>query len=137
MWIHVVIHKALRLQTSMPIAVHECSCMHGQAVEVRGHAQQQTEQLTHARGGARRQRGAAERAQRAAAALQRSLALSRQVAVMQAQALAIACAAMLVLSRTPPWPLFISLSLSCMQLTSELPTINLCYALHRCNGFGF
>ena len=80
----------------MLMAVHERSFMHGQAVEVRGHAQQQTEQLTRMRGGARRQRGAAEHAQRAAAALQRSLALSRQVAVMQAQALAAACAAMLV-----------------------------------------
>ena len=89
-------YKALRLQASMPTAVRERSCMHGQAVEVRGHAQQQTEQLARMRGGARRQRGAAERAQRAVAALQRSLALSRQVAVMQAQALAAACTAMLV-----------------------------------------
>ena len=72
--------------------------MHGQAVEVRGHVQQQTEQLQRVRGGARQQRGTAERAQRSAAALQRSLALSRQVAVMQAQALAGACTVMLVRS---------------------------------------
>ena len=88
--------NSLRLQGSVPTAEHERSCMHGQAVEVRGYAQQQTEQLMRVRGGARRQRSAAERAQRVAAALQRSLALSRQVAVMQAQALAAACAAMLV-----------------------------------------
>ena len=92
----------------------------GQAVEVRGHAQQQTEQLARMRGGARWQRGAAERAQRASAALQRSLALSRQVAVMQAQALADACAAMLVPSRSPPWPLCNSPSLFLIQSKSRM-----------------
>ena len=65
---------------------------------MRGQAQQQAEQLKRMRSGARQQRSAAEHAQRRAAALQRSLALSLQVAVMQAQALAGSCTVMLVTS---------------------------------------
>ena len=67
-----------------------------QAVEVRGHAQQQQEQVERLRKQARQRQSAAQRAQRSAAALHRSLALSSHVAILQAQALASACTAMLV-----------------------------------------
>ena len=76
-------------------------CMPGfvtlvQAVEVRGHAQQQKEQVERLRDRARERQSAAQRMQRSAAALRRSLALSSHVAILQAQALADACTAMLV-----------------------------------------
>ena len=69
-----------------------------QAVEVRGHARQQREQFERLRERARQHQSAAQRMQRSAAALQRSLALSSHVAILQAQALADACTAMLVRS---------------------------------------
>ena len=67
-----------------------------QAVEVRGHAQQQREQIERLREQARQRQSTAQRMQRSAAALRRSLALSSHVAILQAQALADACTAMLV-----------------------------------------
>ena len=67
-----------------------------QAMEVRGHAEQQREQIERLRDRAGHRRAAAQRLQRSAAALHRSLALSSHVAVLQAQALASACSAMLV-----------------------------------------
>ncbi len=67
-----------------------------QAVEVRGQAQQQREQIERLRDRARQRHSAAKHMQHKTAALHRSLALSKQVAVLQAQALADACSAMLV-----------------------------------------
>lgn len=69
-----------------------------QTVEVRGHAQQQREQVERLRDRARLRQSAAQRMQRSTAALHRSLALSLHVAILQAHALAGACTAMLVRS---------------------------------------
>ena len=67
-----------------------------QAMEVRGHAEQQREQIERLKDRAAQRHSAAQRMQRSAAALHRSLALSLHVAILQAQALASACSAMLV-----------------------------------------